>query len=154
MRNVRWMMMTAALMLAVFSGCDRGGGGGASRGGDAKGAAAPGDPGPPPGQLPQGVSAEQGNEGRTLYRSTCVMCHGDGGRGTPLGPSLVDNTWTQGTGSFEEITRVVTEGAPATEEFGVPMPPRGNGALTDAQIRAVSAYTYSLARPGTGGAAK
>ncbi|HST61898.1 MAG TPA: cytochrome c [Longimicrobium sp.] len=154
MRNVRGMMMTAALLLAVFSGCDRGAGGGASKGGDAKGAAAPGDPGPPPGQLPQGVTAKQGNEGRTLYRNACVMCHGEGGRGTPLGPSLVDNTWTQGTGSFEEITRVVTEGAPATEAFGVPMPPRGHGAMTDEQIRAVSAYTYSLARPNAGGAAK
>lgn len=147
MRNVRWMM-TAALLLAVFSGCDRGsgGGGGAAKGGDAKGRAAPGDSGPPPGQLPQGVTAAQGSEGRGLYRTTCVMCHGDGGQGTPLGPSLVDGTWTRGTGSFEEITQVVTEGAPATEEFGVPMPPRGNGALTDAQIRAVSAYAYSLAR--------
>jgi mono/diheme cytochrome c family protein len=155
MRNVRWMMMTAALLLlAVLSGCDRGGGGGgASKGGDGKEAAAASDPGPPPGQLPQGVSAEQGNEGRTLYRTACVMCHGEGGKGTQLGPSLVDATWTQGTGSFEEITRVVTEGAAATEEFGVPMPPRGNGTMTDEQIRAVSAYTYSLARPG-GGAAK
>ena len=148
MRNVRWMM-TAALLLAVFSGCDRGGaGGGGSRGGEAKDAAAPGDSGPPPGQLPQGVTAEQGSEGRALYRGACVMCHGDGGQGTQLGPSLVDDTWTSGTGSFEEITRVVTEGAPATEEFGVPMPPRGNGALSDAQIRAVSAYAYSLSRRG------
>jgi mono/diheme cytochrome c family protein len=153
MRNVRWMMMTAALLLAVFSGCDRGRGGGAAKGGEGKDAVAPGDSGPPPGQLPQGVSAAQGSEGRALYRTACVMCHGDGGKGTQLGPSLVDDTWTQGTGSFEEITRVVTEGAPATEEFGVPMPPRGNGALTDAQIRAVSAYAYSLSRPG-GGAAK
>jgi hypothetical protein len=119
MRNVRWMM-TAALLLAVVSGCDRGGGGGASKGGGDQ-AAAPGDSGPPPGQLPQG---------------------------TQLGPSIVDATWSQGSGSFEEITRVVTEGAPATEEFGVPMPPKGNGSMTDAQIRAVSAYAYSLARRG------
>lgn len=150
MRNVRWMM-TAALLLAVFSGCDRsGGGGGASKGDNPKGAAAPGDSGPPPGQLPQGVTAAQGNEGRALYRSTCVMCHGDNGEGTQLGPSLVDDTWTQGTGAFEEITNVVTQGAPATEEFKVPMPPKGNGALTDDQIRAVSAYTFSLARRGAG----
>jgi mono/diheme cytochrome c family protein len=146
MRNVRWMM-TAALLLAVVSGCDRGGGGGASKGGGDQ-AAAPGDSGPPPGQLPQGVSAEQGSEGRALYRSACVMCHGEGGQGTQLGPSIVDATWSQGSGSFEEITRVVTEGAPATEEFGVPMPPKGNGSMTDAQIRAVSAYAYSLARRG------
>lgn len=142
-------MMTAALLLAVFAGCDRGGGGGsASKGGGAKGAAAPGDSGPPPGELPQGVTAAQGSEGRGLYRGACVMCHGEGGQGTPLGPSLVDATWANGSGTFEEITGVVTQGAPATEEFGVPMPPKGNGRMTDAQIRAVSAYAYSLSRPG------
>lgn len=138
-------MMTAALLLAVFSGCDRGAGGGAPRDG-ARHSAAKGDSGPPPGQLPQGVTAEQGKEGQRLYRATCVMCHGDSGEGTQLGPSLVDAEWSQGTGAFEEIIRVVTDGAPATETFGVPMPVRGNGALTDAQIRAVSAYAFSLAR--------
>lgn len=150
MRNVRWVM-TAALLLAVFSGCDRagGGGGGAAKGGGDKGAPAPGDSGPPPGQLPQGVTTAQGGEGRQLYRQACVMCHGEGGKGTQLGPSIVDPAWTRGTGSFEEITQVVTEGAPATEEFGVPMPPKGNGKFTDEQIRAVSAYTFSLARRGT-----
>jgi mono/diheme cytochrome c family protein len=147
MRNVRWIT-AAALLLAVFvSGCDRGARGGGGRQAE-KGAEAPGDSGPPPGQLPQGVSADQGNQGRTLYRANCVMCHGEGGEGTQLGPSLVDNEWSRGTGTFEEIIQVVTEGAPATEQFGVPMPPRGNGALTDAQIRAVSAYAYSLARRG------
>lgn len=145
MRNV-WWITAAALLLAVFvSGCDRGGASGG--GGRAeKGAEARGDSGPPPGQLPQGVTADQGNEGRTLYRGNCVMCHGEGGEGTPLGPSLVDNEWSRGSGAFEEIIQVVTAGAPATEQFGVPMPPRGNGAFTDAQIRAVSAYAYSLAR--------
>lgn len=145
MRNVR-AMTAAALLLAVFSGCDRGGG---ARGGQksADGAEAPGDSGPPPGQLPQGVTAQQGDEGRQLYRGNCVMCHGEGGRGTQLGPSLVDAEWSRGSGTFEEVIQVVTEGAPATERFRVPMPPRGNGALTDEQIRAVAAYTFSLARP-------
>jgi mono/diheme cytochrome c family protein len=147
MRNVRWIT-AAALLLAVFvSGCDRGARGGGGRQAE-KGAEAPGDSGPPPGQLPQGVSADQGNQGRTLYRANCVMCHGEGGAGTQLGPSLVDNEWLRGTGAFEEIIQVVTEGAPATEQFGVPMPPKGNGAFTDAQVRAVSAYAYSLARRG------
>lgn len=149
MRNVRWMT-AAALLLAVFvSGCDRGGQSGGGRQAQ-KGAPAPSDSGPPPGQLPQGVSAGQGNEGRTLYRGNCVMCHGEGGQGTQLGPSLVDNEWTRGSGAFEEIIQVVTEGAPATEAFRVPMPPKGNGRFTDAQIRAVSAYAYSLARPSGG----
>lgn len=148
MRNVRWMW-TAALLLAVFvSGCDRGGRSAGGRGGQAaKQAEAPGDSGPPPGQLPQGVTAQQGSEGRTLYRAACVMCHGEGGTGTQLGPSLVDDEWHSGDGSFESIVQVVTAGAPPTDEFRVPMPPKGNGTYTDAQIRAVSAYTYSLSRP-------
>jgi mono/diheme cytochrome c family protein len=61
----------------------------------------------------------------------------------------VDDQWSQGTGAYEEIIRVVTDGAPATEQFGVPMPPKGNGKFTDEQIRAVSAYAFSLARRGT-----
>lgn len=146
MRNVRWIT-AAALLLAVFvSGCDRGGPRGEGGREAGKDAAVPGDSGPPPGQLPQGVSAQQGSEGRRLYRTACVMCHGEGGEGTQLGPSLVDHEWSRGSGAFEEIIQVVAEGAPATDDFGVPMPPRGNGTFTDAQIRAVSAYAYSLAR--------
>lgn len=144
MRNVR-VMTAAALLLAVFSGCDRGGGARGQK--DAGGVDAPGDSGPPPGQLPQGVTAQQGDQGRRLYRANCVMCHGEGGRGTQLGPSLVDSEWSRGSGTFEEVIQVVTEGAPATEQYGVPMPPKGNGAFTDEQIRAVAAYTFSLARP-------
>ena len=145
MGNVRGMM-TAALLLAVLSGCDRSGGAG-ERGRDgAGGDEPPAEAGPPPGELPPGVTAAQGGEGRTLYRSACVMCHGDGGEGTQLGPSLVDAEWSRGSGSFAEIIAVVTEGAEATEAFGVPMPPRGTGTFTDDQVRAVSAYTYSLAR--------
>ncbi len=148
MRNV-WWITAAALLLAVFvSGCGRGGPIGGGRKANERAAEVPGDSGPPPGQLPQGVTAEQGNEGRRLYRAGCVMCHGESGGGTQLGPSLVDSEWSRGTGAFEEIIQVVIEGAPATEQFGVPRPPRGNGAFTDAQIRAVSAYTYSLARRG------
>ena len=144
MRNVV-RMTAAALLLAGVWGCDRGGARG-SRGAGGGGEAAVADSGPPPGRLPQGVTAEQGGEGRTLFRANCVMCHGEGAQGTQLGPSLVDDQWSRGTGSFEEIIQVVTSGAPATEEFGVPMPPRGNGAYNDAQIRAVSAYTWSLAQ--------
>lgn len=147
----QWTWMAAALVLAAVSGCDRearrAGGGGASKGGPPD--VAPGDSGPPPGQLPQGVTPAQGGQGRALYRSACVMCHGEGGQGTQLGPSLVDDQWSQGTGAYEEVIRVVTAGAPATEQFGVPMPPKGNGKFTDEQIRAVSAYTFSLARRGS-----
>jgi mono/diheme cytochrome c family protein len=146
MRNA-WWKVAAALLLAVVSGCGGGEGGAGGTRARSAGAEAPGDSGPPPGQLPSGVTAAQGSEGRRLYRAACVMCHGERADGTQLGPSLVDSTWSRGSGTFEEVIAVVTEGAEKTEEFGVPMPPRGNGALTDAQIRAVAAYTFSLARP-------
>jgi mono/diheme cytochrome c family protein len=107
------------------------------------------DEGPPPGELPQGVTAEQAADGRRLYRLACVMCHGEGAEGTQLGPGLASGEWAQGTGSLDDIVQVVSEGAPATDEYGVPMPPRGDGTLDEAQIRAVSAYVYSLSRART-----
>jgi mono/diheme cytochrome c family protein len=104
------------------------------------------DDGPPPGDLPPGATAEQATEGRRLYRVACVMCHGEEAEGTPLGPPLASGEWQHGTGTFEDIVAVVTEGAGATDDYGVPMPPRGGGIMTDDEIRAVSAYTYSLSR--------
>jgi mono/diheme cytochrome c family protein len=109
--------------------------------------------GPPPGELPQGLTAEQGAEGRRLYRTACVMCHGEQAEGTQLGPPLAEGEWSRGGGAFEEIVQVVTEGAPATDGYGVPMPARGGGAMDDEQIRAVAAYAYSLSRGRTAPAA-
>ena len=142
--------MAAALVLAAFlTGCGENGG----APDEAPGADPPAaDEGPPPGTLPQGVSAEVGATGRVVYRTACVMCHGEAAEGTQLGPSLVDTAWVQGTGAFQDIVRVVQEGVEEPQEFPVPMPPRGNGALTDDEVRAVSAYTFSLARR-TGAAA-
>lgn len=108
--------------------------------------------GPPPGELPQGATAEQASAGRRLYRTACIMCHGERAEGTQLGPPLTEGEWSRGTGSFEDIVQVVTEGAPATGEHGVPMPPRGGGAMSEEEIRAVSAYTYSLSRARTAAA--
>lgn len=97
------------------------------------------------GVLPQGVSREVGEQGRELYLKACVMCHGETGGGTPLGPSLVDRQWLEGNGSFEEIIAVTRNGVAQPKEFGVPMPPRGDGHFTEEQIRAVAAYTSSIA---------
>ncbi|MBB4637109.1 c-type cytochrome [Longimicrobium terrae] len=144
----RWA--AALVALAVFAGCDRDGqssGGGAAKDGDGQAKPVVVDSGPPVGQLPPGVTAQQAGPGRGLYRQACVMCHGEAGGGTQLAPSIVDATWTKGTGSLEEIVAVVTEGVAGTEAHPVPMPPRGNGTFTDEQIRAVSAYTWSLAHP-------
>lgn len=141
----RWTV--ALLALAVAAGCGRDGKAGAAKDGDGQDAPVVVDSGPPPGQLPPGVTAQQAASGRGLYRQACVMCHGESGQGTQLAPSVVDTVWAKGSGSLEEIVAAVTEGVPGTEAHPVPMPPRGNGTFTDEQIRAVSAYTWSLAHP-------
>ena len=138
-----WMKRVAALAAAVTiaagaAACDRASGlsqGGAeSSGGKGRQAAR---------------SAAGGeSEGAKLYMAACVMCHGEDGRGTQLGPSLVDAEWVHGDSlSMAGIAQVVRDGVPQPgEQHPVPMPPRGNGRFTDAEIQAVAEYTHSLAR--------
>lgn len=146
MRRRTWWV---AAVLAVVA-CDRGGG--AARGGGG-GNSAPASAAQtarpaaaaPVGVLPPGVTREVGEQGRELYLKACVMCHGENGGGTALGPSLTDRTWLEGNGSFDEIIAVTRDGVETPKEFPVPMPPRGDGSFTDEQIRAVAAYTSSIA---------
>lgn len=139
------------LAAAVVTGCRDGG-----RGDDGgKDAASPAeDPGAKVsaiGTLPPGTDKETAEQGRELYASVCVVCHGEDGGGNQLGPSLKGPNWVHAPGGgFEQIVQVVTAGVPAPQQFPVPMPARGTGYFTDDQIRAVSAYTYSLARPAAG----
>jgi mono/diheme cytochrome c family protein len=142
MRSTRWLAVAA---LVAAAGCGRGDG-------QEEPVLDPPreeEAGPPPGELPAGATAEQAAEGRRLYAVACVMCHGERAEGTQLGPPLAEGAWTHGSGSLEDIARVVEEGAPATDEYGVPMPPRGNGTFTDEQVRAVSTYVFSLSRART-----
>ena len=143
MRRIWW----AAAGAVVLGACGRGDA--PSKGGTnaAGGKAAEGRPvaAAAVGVLPAGVSREVGEQGRELYLRACVMCHGENGGGNALGPSLIDRQWLEGNGSFEEIIAVVRDGVPTPKEFPVPMPPRGDGSFTDEQVRAVAAYTSSIA---------
>jgi len=145
MRRRTWWVAAVMVVMA----CDRGGGARETRGGSsapAKTAEAGQPPAAAPvGVLPPGVTREAGEQGRELYLKACVMCHGENGGGTALGPSLTDRTWIEGNGSFDEIIAVTRDGVETPKEFPVPMPPRGDGSFTDEQIRAVAAYTSSIA---------
>lgn len=94
--------------------------------------------------LPAGVTADMVTDGRKLFGTTCVVCHGPDARGTQLGPSLQDGEWLQISGEYDEIVRVVQAGVPEPEEYPVPMPPEGGGRFTGEQVRAIAAYVYSL----------
>ncbi|CAA9303462.1 MAG: hypothetical protein AVDCRST_MAG68-650 [uncultured Gemmatimonadetes bacterium] len=143
-RRIGW---TAAAAVLLLGACGRG-----RPPGDAESGAPAEASGKPVqaaavGKLPPGVSNEAGQQGQELYLRACVMCHGENAGGTPLGPSLTDREWLEGNGSFEEIIAVVREGVATPKQFEVPMPPRGDGTFSDEQIRAVAAYTYSIANP-------
>lgn len=101
-----------------------------------------------PDSLPPGVTAAMIEQGRKLFGGAglCLACHGPDGKGS-VGPDLTDTVWVHHKGRYEEIVAQVTRGIPAEEsKSGVVMPPRGGSSLKDDEIRAVSAYVWSLSR--------
>ncbi|MDH3496351.1 MAG: cytochrome c [Gemmatimonadota bacterium] len=112
-------------------------------------AAAPAQtPAATPAALPAGVTAAMVTEGNQLYHSTgiCFTCHGQNGVGVQgLGPNLADATWLHSDGSYDAIVGQITKGVPANvSTTGVMMPAKGGANLSDAQIKAIGAYVYSL----------
>jgi mono/diheme cytochrome c family protein len=101
--------------------------------------------------LPEGVTPAMIEEGAKLFKGAglCAACHGVSATGG-VGPSLVDTVWLHSRGTFEEIARQITAGVPqAQAKGGMMMPPRGGSAISDAQVRAVAAYVWSLSHTGT-----
>jgi len=87
-------------------------------------------------------------EGRSIYLSRCVTCHGASGKGDgPMSASLggeqvgdlSDGEWKHG-GTAEDVLRVVRAGVPGTR-----MAPWGP-LLEEAQLRSVAAYCYVLSK--------
>jgi len=153
MRKAELFVVVAALVLASapLAGCGRDEGGEREAGGKAKAAARvePDDSALPRASgapLPAGVTAAMVAEGRKQFGTTCVVCHGPDARGTQLGPSLRDGEWLNVSGDYPEILTLVQAGVPEPEQHPVPMPPRGGGAFSDEQLRAVAAYVFSISR--------
>ena len=86
----------------------------------------------------QNHDAAQAAIGSELFLDNCAACHGDAGTGNrDLGaPNLTNNLWLYGgdTATLEQTIRYA--------RFGV-MPPWGTR-LTEAEIRAVTAYVHQL----------
>lgn len=81
---------------------------------------------------------------------TCFTCHGQDAKGTALAPDLTDKTWIDGDGTYNYLVQRVTTGVPKPKQYPAPMPPKGGANLSDAQVRAVAAYEYSLSHPEVG----
>lgn len=101
-----------------------------------------------PDSLPPGVTAAMIEQGNKLFhgQAICHTCHGEDAKGLPgLGVNLTDNVWLHSDGSYDAIVKQIDTGVPANEsKSGIVMPPKGGSGITDAQVRAVAAYVWSL----------
>jgi cytochrome c oxidase cbb3-type subunit 3 len=103
---------------------------------------------PPPPPTPEVAADPLLLEGRSVYLARCASCHGQEGRGDgPIAGSLSgpavgnisDGNWKHG-GKPEEVLRVISRGVEGTRMAGWDV------ALESSQLRAVTAYVFSLAR--------
>jgi cytochrome c oxidase cbb3-type subunit 3 len=87
-----------------------------------------------------GRKAPAGNvaEGKTIFMTTCLACHGEDGRGNQaLGaPNLTDNIWLYG-GSFDTVRATIANGRQGQ------MPAQGERLGAD-RVRLLAAYVLSL----------
>lgn len=81
-------------------------------------------------------------EGEEVFKTNCVSCHGDGGKGG-IGPNLTDDHWINKpeTTLFKNVFHMAENGSPnnpAMQAFGK------NGVLTGRDIEKVAAYVYHI----------
>lgn len=143
--SARLAPVLAALLLAGCAGYSSGSGSTAAAAAPAAAPAAATTAAPT-------VTAAMIAEGDSLFNSGgCQRCHGQKGVGARNAPSLVEGPWLHSKGTMPELIDIITTGV-AKEEFKdaarpFAMRPRGGPAnLTDAQVRSVAAYVYSISR--------
>ena len=98
--------------------------------------------------VPEGVTDTMVQEGQEIFAGVgiCAVCHGLDATGA-IGPNLTDAEWLLDDGEYEQIVARILEGVTAAEATfrpGATMPPKGGAAITDAQVRAVAAYVWTL----------
>ncbi len=81
-------------------------------------------------------------EGQELFKTNCVTCHGDGGKGG-IGPNLTDNFWINQPEKklFKNVFNMAWNGSPnnpAMRAFGK------NGELSGNDIEKIAAYVYHI----------
>jgi mono/diheme cytochrome c family protein len=98
--------------------------------------------------LPPGVTPQMIKEGSGIFQGAglCMACHGSDAKGLPgLGANLTDTEWLHSKGTYDDIVKQIMTGVPADKSTtGTVMPPKGGSSITDAQVKAVAAYVWSL----------
>jgi glucose/arabinose dehydrogenase len=99
--------------------------------------------------LPKGVTPKMVALGARVYHgqlggAACTGCHGDSGKGSPLGPDLTTDKWSWSDGGYAGIKKTISEGVSQPKNYRSPMPAMGGAQLTPEQLSAVAAYVYSI----------
>lgn len=98
--------------------------------------------------LPPGVTPQMIKDGQGIFQGAglCTACHGPDAKGLPsLGANLTDTEWLHSKGTYDDIVKQVMTGVTADKSTsGTVMPPKGGSSITDAQVKAVAAYVWSL----------
>ena len=150
MHKREWSAIVALLALTVTTACSGGDAAEDTASDTAETPAVEPAPAPAPapaavaGTPPAGATAEMVTAGQATFGTICVACHGPDAKGTQLAPNLTDAEWIKVDGPYAAIQGVVKTGVPTPKTHPAPMPPMGGGSLTDDQVKAVSAYVWSL----------
>lgn len=88
------------------------------------------------------ITDEIVEEGRRIARGqgACVSCHGTDLDGGPVAPSLTDDRWRSGTGTYRDVLEAVRNGVDGTAMAAYP------GGITDEMARQVAAYVWALSQ--------
>ncbi len=76
------------------------------------------------------------NEGKSIFKANCAVCHGNEGQGT-IGPNLTDNYWKHG-GSINDSFKTIKYGVPEKGMIA------WQAQLNPAAIQKVSSYIVTL----------
>ncbi len=83
-------------------------------------------------------------DGKKIYQSKCMACHGANGAGTPMAPALKGNDFVKNS-SVDELKNLLANGregaAKKYPKFPIGMPKSG---LNDADAEAVISYIKGL----------
>lgn len=108
-------------------------------------------PGPESASAGPGAVRQDASPGRAVFqgKGNCFTCHGQDGRGSPLGPDLTDDEWvnSEGRPSPDQVETLLRMGVPHPVQHPAPMPPMGGGRLTDEEVRQLVEYVLSLSGP-------
>lgn len=102
----------------------------------------------PAAKPPEGVTPAAIEQGKKIFSGAglCFACHGAEGKGA-VGPNLTDKEWIHvKDGDYAGLVDLVTKGIPQDKaKLGKgPMPPKGGSQISDADVKAVAAYVWSL----------